>query len=89
MTKDGFVKIHSIDVNDMHYEFAEEKAKAPLRAPSPAPSATSSMISDDGKNKLSALFASRSGKKTSEIFECSEQNTQPCYKERRLGITMD
>ena len=28
MTKDGYVKIHSIDVNDMHYEFAEEKANA-------------------------------------------------------------
>lgn len=28
MTKDGFVKIHSIDVNDMHYEFAEERARA-------------------------------------------------------------
>eukprot|EP00536_Pseudo-nitzschia_multiseries_P002240 jgi/Psemu1/183219/e_gw1.30.174.1 len=28
MTKDGFVKIHSIDVNDMHYEFAEERANA-------------------------------------------------------------
>jgi len=28
MTKDGFIKVHSIDVNDMHYEFAEEKANA-------------------------------------------------------------
>jgi 20S proteasome subunit beta 5 len=28
MTQDGFVKVHSIDVNDMHYEFAEEKANA-------------------------------------------------------------
>merc|ERR1711957_1072339 len=25
MTKDGWKLIHSIDVNDMHYEFAEEK----------------------------------------------------------------
>lgn len=28
MTKDGFVKVHSIDVNDMHYQFAEERANA-------------------------------------------------------------
>jgi len=28
MTKDGYVKIHSIDVNDMHYQFQEEKANA-------------------------------------------------------------
>ena len=30
MTKDGFVKVHSIDVNDMHYQFAEERANAML-----------------------------------------------------------
>ena len=28
VTKDGWVKIHAIDVNDMHYEFAEEKKNA-------------------------------------------------------------
>jgi len=28
MTKDGWVKIHAIDVNDMHYEFKEEKQNA-------------------------------------------------------------
>lgn len=28
VTKDGWKKIHSIDVNDMHYEFAEEKKNA-------------------------------------------------------------
>lgn len=28
MTKDGFVKVHAIDVNDMHYQFAEERANA-------------------------------------------------------------
>jgi 20S proteasome subunit beta 5 len=28
MTQDGWVKIHAIDVNDMHYEFAEEKKNA-------------------------------------------------------------
>ncbi|KAL7433653.1 hypothetical protein ACHAXH_007178 [Discostella pseudostelligera] len=27
VTKDGWVKIHAIDVNDMHYEFLEEKEK--------------------------------------------------------------
>lgn len=26
MTQDGFVKVHRIDVNDMHYEFQEERA---------------------------------------------------------------
>lgn len=28
VTKEGWVKIHAIDVNDMHYEFAEEKMNA-------------------------------------------------------------
>lgn len=28
VTKDGWVKIHAIDVNEMHYEFAEEKKNA-------------------------------------------------------------
>ena len=28
VTKEGWVKIHSIDVNDLHYQFAEEKANA-------------------------------------------------------------
>mmetsp|Transcript_17772 Transcript_17772/g.29097 ORF Transcript_17772/g.29097 Transcript_17772/m.29097 type:complete len:291 (+) Transcript_17772:68-940(+) len=28
VTKDGWVKIHAIDVNDMHYEFLEEKKNA-------------------------------------------------------------
>ncbi|EED92024.1 proteasome subunit beta type 5 precursor [Thalassiosira pseudonana CCMP1335] len=28
VTKDGWVKIHAIDVNDMHYEFLEEKQNA-------------------------------------------------------------
>jgi 20S proteasome subunit beta 5 len=28
VTKEGWVKIHAIDVNDMHYEFAEEKRNA-------------------------------------------------------------
>jgi 20S proteasome subunit beta 5 len=27
MTKDGFVKIHSIDTNELHYQFAEERAR--------------------------------------------------------------
>jgi 20S proteasome subunit beta 5 len=28
VTKDGWVQIHAIDVNDMHYEFADEKRNA-------------------------------------------------------------
>jgi 20S proteasome subunit beta 5 len=28
VTKDGWVKIHAIDVNELHYEFAEEKKNA-------------------------------------------------------------
>jgi 20S proteasome subunit beta 5 len=28
VTKEGWKKIHSIDVNDMHYEFLEEKKNA-------------------------------------------------------------
>lgn len=28
VTKDGWVQIHAIDVNDMHYEFQEEKKNA-------------------------------------------------------------
>lgn len=28
MTKDGWVKVHSIDTNDLHYQFAEERANA-------------------------------------------------------------
>lgn len=32
VTKDGWKKIHAIDVNDMHYEFAAEKAAAAMEA---------------------------------------------------------
>jgi len=32
VTRDGWVKIHAIDVNDMHYEFAEEKKAATASA---------------------------------------------------------
>jgi 20S proteasome subunit beta 5 len=28
VTKGGWVKIHSIDINDMHYEFLEERTNA-------------------------------------------------------------
>ena len=33
VTKDGWVKIHAIDVNDMHYEYLEEKKANEMASP--------------------------------------------------------